>query len=64
MPINSKVLKMSFDPATIEHLGIKMYSKLPNAIAELIANSYDADATSVQIKLYDKNDKKIIILFK
>jgi len=61
MPINSKVLKMSFDPATIEHLGIKMYSKLPNAIAELIANSYDADATSVQIKLYDKNDKKIIV---
>ena len=30
-------LKMSFDPQTIEHLGVKMYSQLPNAIAELIS---------------------------
>lgn len=35
---------MSFDPHTIEHLGVKMYSVLPNAIAELIANAYNADA--------------------
>lgn len=57
----SESLKMSFDPATIEHLGVKMYSKLPNAIAELIANAYDADATEVKIKLYDKNEKKILV---
>ena len=25
-----KVLMMSFDPHTIEHLGVKMYSQLPN----------------------------------
>ena len=56
-----KILKMTFDPATIEHLGVKMYSKLPNAIAELIANSYDADANNVKIKLYDKKEKKIIV---
>ena len=37
-------LEMSFDPQTIEHLGVKMYSQLPNAIAELIANSYDAES--------------------
>ena len=42
-------LKLSFDPLTIEHLGFKMYSRLPNAIAELIANSYDADATRVDV---------------
>ena len=29
-------LLMSFDPHTIEHLGFKMYSRLPNAMAELI----------------------------
>jgi uncharacterized protein (TIGR02391 family) len=55
----AKQLKMSFDPATIEHLGVRMYSKLPNAIAELIANAYDADATGVKIKLYDKANKRI-----
>ncbi len=54
---------MSFDPHTIEHLGIKMYSVLPNAIAELVANAYDAEARNVHIKLYDKNGtKKILVI--
>ncbi|MGF9755077.1 TIGR02391 family protein [Microvirga sp. 0TCS3.31] len=30
-------------------MGFKMYSRLPNAVAELIANSYDADATRVDV---------------
>lgn len=55
-------LKMSFDPHTIEHLGIKMYSVLPNAIAELIANAYDAEAREVHIKLYNDNGKKRIVV--
>lgn len=60
--MNEKRLKMSFDPHTIEHLGIKMYSVLPNAIAELIANAYDADATEVHIRLVNSNgDKRIIV---
>ena len=57
----SDYLLMSFDPSTIEHLGVKMYSKLPNAIAELIANAYDADASKVEIKLYDKGKKEIVV---
>lgn len=57
-----KKLKMSFDPHTIEHLGIKMYSRLPNAIAELIANAYDADAHNVYIQITDKNDEKSICI--
>lgn len=32
----ARELVMSFDPHTIEHLGVKMYSVLPNAIAELM----------------------------
>ena len=44
-------LKMAFEPSTIQHLGIKMYSQAPAAIAELIANAYDADATEVKVKL-------------
>ncbi len=55
-------LKMSFDPHTIEHLGIKMYSNIPNAIAELIANAYDAEAENVHIKLFDNGDKKSITI--
>lgn len=53
-------LKMSFDPQTIEHLGVKMYSQLPNAIAELIANSYDAESPEVHIILTDTQEEKSI----
>lgn len=54
-------LTMSFDPNTIEHLGVRMYSTLPPVLAELIANSYDADATKVAVRLRDDGDKEIII---
>ena len=53
-------LEMSFDPQTIEHLGVKMYSQLPNAIAELIANSYDAESPEVHIILKDNGEEKSI----
>jgi uncharacterized protein (TIGR02391 family) len=63
MNMEEQKLKMSFDPHTIEHLGVKMYSNIPNAIAELIANAYDAEAENVQIRLLDKNgDKSICII--
>lgn len=54
-------LKLKFEPNTIEHLGVKMYSHIPPAIAELVANSYDACAKSVHVRLYNKPEKKIII---
>lgn len=56
-------LQLKFDPRTIEHLGIKMYSQLPYALAELVANAYDAGASKAEIKLYDSvsTDKKIVI---
>lgn len=46
-------LEMTFDPNTIEHLGVRMYSTLPPVLAELIANSYDADAKNVTLTLED-----------
>lgn len=52
-------LKLSFDPSTIEHLGFKMYSRLPNAVAELVANSYDADATYVSVQV-DTSDSQSV----
>ena len=44
-------LVLKFDPQTVEHLGAKMYSHLPNAIAELVANAYDADAAKVGVEI-------------
>lgn len=61
--INSNTeLIMQFDPNTIDHLGIKMYSTLPPVIAEIIANSYDAEATKVEIRLFDSDTAKKIII--
>lgn len=59
-----KPLELKFDPRTIEHLGIKMYSQLPYALAELVANAYDACADIVEIKLYDEpsDAKKIVVI--
>jgi hypothetical protein len=55
-------LVMRFDPNTIEHLGIKMYSTLPPVIAEMVSNSYDAEAELVKIYLYDEETEKKIII--
>ena len=46
-------LVLRFDPQTVDHLGAKMYSHLPNALAELVANAYDADARKVVIRIED-----------
>ncbi|HCD12762.1 ATP-binding protein [Shewanella sp.] len=49
--MGNTTLEMRFDPKTIEHLGVKMYSTLPPALSELISNAYDADSGEVTIKL-------------
>lgn len=60
--MSQKKLQMTFDPNTIEHLGVRMYTTLPPVLAELIANAYDAYAENVTLTLKDKNDKKEIII--
>jgi uncharacterized protein (TIGR02391 family) len=47
--------ELKFDPKTIEHLGVKMYATLPPALAELISNAYDADASSVTVEFFEQN---------
>lgn len=54
-------LVLKFEPRTIEHLGVRMYSTLPPAIAELVSNSYDADAEKVLIQLYEDDGKPVKI---
>lgn len=41
--------KMTISRLTIDKLGVKLYDKVSAVLAELIANSYDADATEVHI---------------
>jgi uncharacterized protein (TIGR02391 family) len=59
--MDEQKLYMTFEANTIKHLGVKMYSNMPPALAELIANAYDACATIVHIRLYDAEEKKVIV---
>lgn len=42
---------MEFEPTTIEHLGLKLYSSLPPVIGELVSNAWDAEATEVHVSI-------------
>ena len=57
------VLKFSHN--IIEHLGLKLYQNKPtNVIAELVSNSWDADANNVWVHLYTHNNgspKSIVV---
>ncbi|UCS89656.1 ATP-binding protein [Lactococcus lactis] len=55
---NKKGFLMGFDSNTIDHLGIKLYSTFPPVIAELISNSYDAEAHNVTVMI-DYEEKTI-----
>lgn len=44
-------LKFSIANNAVTHLGRNLYSTTPPALAELVANSYDAYATEVHINL-------------
>lgn len=55
------MLEMKFEPKTIEHLGVRMYSTLPPALAELISNAYDADASIVKLKFSERNGSPVSI---
>jgi hypothetical protein len=49
-PVEAK-LYIDFHGRVIEHLGIDMYQSPVAAIAELVSNSWDADANNVKVKL-------------
>ena len=46
---NDTELKFKFDIGIVELLGSQLYTKLPSIIVEFISNSYDADASEVEI---------------
>lgn len=47
----ARQLFLTFHGRVLEHLGVQMYQSPVNAIAELIANAWDADAPSVDVAL-------------
>lgn len=50
---------LKFSHNIIEHLGLKLYQNKPtNVIAELVSNSWDADAKNVWVHLYTTEDGK------
>ena len=46
---------MSLSLNVLNHLGINLYSNIPAVLSEIVANSWDADATEVKINV--DNDK-------
>lgn len=44
----------------LEHLGINLYSNVPSVLSEIVANSWDADASEVRVEL-DRERGKIVI---
>ncbi len=56
--MQEKELKLIIQPKVIDSLGIKMYQKPVDVIAEFIANSWDADSEIVEITL---NNDSIIL---
>lgn len=45
-----KKYKMTISRLTVDKLGVKLYDRVSAVIAEIIANSYDADATEVEVR--------------
>lgn len=42
--------KMTFEPMTIKHLGLRLYSTLPPVISELVSNAFDAESPKVEVQ--------------
>lgn len=57
---NKHHFKFEVDINVINHLGVGLYSSTPAALTELVANSWDADATRVDITI-DAAGKSIVI---
>lgn len=51
MPNTRDELVMEVQLTVVDHLGINMYTSLPPVISEIVANSYDADASRVEITI-------------
>jgi len=46
-----KSYRLTIDLATLDHLGIGLYSNIPAVLSEVVANSWDANAKIVDITI-------------
>ena len=46
-----KRYKLTIDLATLNHLGIGLYSNIPSVLSEVVANAWDANAGRVDVKI-------------
>ena len=53
--MNEHKYEMSITLNVLNHLGINLYSNVPAVLSEVVANSWDADATEVNIEIEDKS---------
>ncbi|MGH7747176.1 MAG: ATP-binding protein, partial [Candidatus Dormibacteria bacterium] len=43
--------ELRISPTTVDKLGVKLYDKVSAVVAELVANGYDADASTVSVRV-------------
>lgn len=53
-------LKFTVATRMLDHIGLSMYGSYPKAIAELVVNGYDADATLVSVDIRPGEDRIVI----
>src|SRR5438067_3371533 len=56
MSATTRRIGFKLGPRLLDHTGLAMYSSIPKAISELVANSYDANAIEVRINVSLKDD--------
>jgi hypothetical protein len=49
MPLSE--FELNYDPGTVKHLGLQMYSTLPPVVGELVANAWDADSPRADVRI-------------
>ena len=52
----TNIYKMTVDLNVLDHLGINLYSNIAAVLTEAVANAWDADASSVQIRVDPNSD--------
>ena len=58
---NEQALELLISMSVLEDLGINLYGNLPAVLAEVVANAWDADASSVKID-YDSEARQFTII--
>jgi hypothetical protein len=57
---SSAPFRMRLSLSVLDHLGLNLYSNIPAVISEVVANSWDADATTVTIDI-DRDSGRITV---